>query len=58
MNNIKIKVNNHRAVLTFKQPSKVKFSMLKWEIIEKNIDEIILTMENEQAYFPNQIEGK
>jgi len=41
MKKIKFHVNNHKAILTFKRPSKVRFSSLKWELIEKNIDEIL-----------------
>lgn len=45
MNKIKFEVNNHKAILTFKRPSKIKFSLLKWELIEKNIDEILEVLE-------------
>lgn len=45
MKNIRFHVNNHKAILNFKSPSKVKFSQLKWELIEKNIDEILEVLE-------------
>lgn len=40
MKNLKIDVNNHQAILSFKRISHKKFSTLKWELIKKNIDEI------------------
>jgi hypothetical protein len=40
MKNLKIDVNNHQAILSFKKISHKKFSTLKWELIKKNIDEI------------------
>ncbi|HBY86640.1 MAG TPA: hypothetical protein DEO86_12280 [Colwellia sp.] len=46
MKNIRFHVNNHKAILSFKSPSKVKFSQLKWELIEKNIDEILEVLED------------
>ncbi len=40
MKNLKINVNHHQAVLSFKKISPKNFSTLKWELIKKNIDEI------------------
>lgn len=36
----KIKIDNYKAVLSIKKLSDKKFSTLKWQLIEKNINEI------------------
>ena len=40
MKSLKINVNNHQAILSFKRINHKKYSTLKWELIKKNIDEI------------------
>jgi len=40
MKNLKINVNHHQAILSFKKISQKNFSTLKWELIKQNIDEI------------------
>jgi hypothetical protein len=40
MKSLKINVNHHQAVLSFKKISPKNFSTLKWELIKQNIDEI------------------
>jgi hypothetical protein len=40
MKNLKINVNHHQAILSFKKISAKNFSTLKWELIKQNIDEI------------------
>jgi hypothetical protein len=40
MKNLKINVNHHQAILSFKKISHKNFSTLKWELIKQNIDEI------------------
>jgi hypothetical protein len=40
MKNLKINVNHHQAILSFKKISHKKFSTLKWKLIQQNIDEI------------------
>lgn len=40
MKNLKIDVNSHQAILSFKKISHKNFSSLKWELIKQNIDEI------------------
>lgn len=40
MKSLKINVNHHQAILSFKSINHNNFSTLKWELIKKNIDEI------------------
>lgn len=41
MKNLKIPINEHKAVLSFNNIICKKFENLKWKLIKKNIDEIL-----------------
>ena len=41
MKNLKIDINNHQAILSFKKITNTRFETLKWKLIEQNLDEIL-----------------